>query len=985
MRSSGIKKGLAGSAITALAISGIPLMAGSANAVPLDDQVDAVTLLTGGGEQYANTLSFDNDGTNTTESLVAVAPEGVTSITFQYRRGSTGEWQNVAAPVTRNADGAFATEWTRPNDVRAGDTVELRAVPNTGLGNADSDTLEVVTDQPTVELATEGNLGIYRDPVEGTHSVAVRGTVSDPTGLNDITVFDAVQDATGDSTPGRVGGIQATRGDNGRWTWNGVLEYAANGYQFSPGTEPNQAALTAAIDTDEDTEASSYYVQDVQGVSATPARTNVPDGGTTNATVTVTDQRGNPVAGARVGYTVDDDTSDNTAATDNANAGRTDANGQVTLTGLGRGTYVAYADTNGTAGYQPADVEAQAFTVASYAQQATAVSVAAQPNRNAYDLDELSGTTFTASVDDQQGNGVANQPVQYRWTVDPSAAGPNQSTAWTNAGQTDGDGEVTVPFTTTGITGQPAGTWTLEVRRPNVGGTGLINGQPLTFQAAESEITFAEGANANAPVNGTYTVVGRLALTGAGGANLAGRTVSITETGAGDVSFAPAAQQPNGTTVSGNTATATTDANGEFRVALTDPGVPPNVPPTPDATVVNAVARDLQGQGDVASADAAGQITVNFAQQAEVGSIDVDVEALFDGNPAPGKPVDLDITVRGQGQNGQQGGTLNDVPVTVTVDKGFLSPNAETRDDLALDPENDDAGDLFGVYRDLGQEEQVSTGDAGDQAGVVATIGRDEGFDDDGRVTATITVTAGGVTETETVTFDSRNALNIGELELVRDGDDSDGAAGIGQDVDFNLFARDQFGNLVGDREVTISDDTPRAEVRTDGEFNRTTTDFATSNSAIVATSQNEVVQTLTATLNDAPRTTVDADGDPVTATRTATADSEPISWQPETDQPGNGNGGKKAIVAKMNGKNNGGKRDVIRVKTWKVAAGAKVKVFRIQNGNRKLMQVGRLNKQGGKWFRIGDKNGRKFTKYVAKVVPQPAHKGDMTNVKRVR
>lgn len=973
MRSSGIKKGLAGSAITALAITGVPLMAGTANAVPLDTQVQQLTLLTGDGDE---TLSFADDGTNTTESLVAVAPSGVTSITFQYRRGSTREWQNIGGAVTRNADGAFVTEWTQPGDVRAGDTVELRAVPNTGEANAVTQSATVAAaGQPTVELGTEGDLGYYRDQLDGDGNVAVRGTTSGPT--TDISVTD-------ESNGGTVTGLASTAPQGGGTsTFAGVLKYADDDYPFSAGTEANQVALTAAAATDEDTEASTYYLQTVRTVTATPARTNIPTGGTTSATVVVTDQNGTPVAGANVGFTRDENTTDTTTPVDTQRAGETDANGRVTLTGLGAGTYVVYADTNGSAGLQDADVRAQSFTLGTYQQQPTTVSVAAEPNRNAYDLDELAGTTFTASVDDQQGNGVAGQPVQYRWTVDPAGTGDNQSTDWTNtSGQTNDEGEVEIPFTNPASTQVP-GAYTIEVRRPNVGGTGLITGQPLTFQAAESEITFAEGASANAPVSGTHTVVGRLALTGTGGANLAGRTVTITETGAGDASFAPTAQQPNGTTVSGGTATATTDANGEFRVVLSDPTVAPNVTPTPESTVVNAVAQQLQASDDVATADAEGQITVNFAQQAQVGSIDVAVDSLFEGNPAPGKPVDLDITVRGQGQGGQPGTALGDVPVTVTVDKGFLSPNAETRNDLALDPENDDAGDLFGVYQDLGQQEELSTADAGDAtgtAGVVATIGRDEGFDDDGRVTATITVTAGGVTETRQVTFDSRNALNLEEVELARRGD---GPATVGEDVRFNLFARDQFGNLVGDREATISDDTPEAEISTDGEFNRTTTDFTASNAAVVATSQNEVVQTLTAAINGAPRTTVNAAGDPVAESRTVTAESEPIDWQPETTPPPTDV--KQTIIAKLTGSNNGGKRDVVKVKTRKVAAGAKVKLFRLQNGKRKLMQTATLNKNGAKTFRIGDKNGKGFTTYVAKVQPQKAHKGDLTNQKRVR
>ena len=48
-------------------------------------------------------------------------------------------------------------------------------------------------------------------------------------------------------------------------------------------------------------------------------------------------------------------------------------------------------------------------------------------------------------------------------------------------------------------------------------------------------------------------------------------------------------------------------------------------------------------------------------------------------------------------------------------------------------------------------------------------------------------------------------------------------------------------------------------------------------------------------------------------------------------------------------------------------------------------MQTATLNNNGAKTFRIGDKNGKGFTTYVAKVVPQKAHKGATTNKKRVR
>ncbi len=43
------------------------------------------------------------------------------------------------------------------------------------------------------------------------------------------------------------------------------------------------------------------------------------------------------------------------------------------------------------------------------------------------------------------------------------------------------------------------------------------------------------------------------------------------------------------------------------------------------------------------------------------------------GTPGPGRPVDLDIVAEDK-----DGNDLPDYPVTVSVDKGFLSPNAES-------------------------------------------------------------------------------------------------------------------------------------------------------------------------------------------------------------------------------------------------------------------------------------------------------------------
>ena len=93
---------------------------------------------------------------------------------------------------------------------------------------------------------------------------------------------------------------------------------------------------------------------------------------------------------------------------------------------------------------------------------------------------------------------------------------------------------------------------------------------------------------------------------------------------------------------------------------------------------------------------------------------------------------------------------IDDFPVSFSADKGFFSTDTEDGadnvdvNDLVLDNDNDDEGDLFGFYEDLGANEEVSTGDDGEAGIYVGDQGNDD-FDDDGHPrSARVTVTAGG-------------------------------------------------------------------------------------------------------------------------------------------------------------------------------------------------------------------------------------------------
>lgn len=984
-----MKRGLATVAVSALAVTGLPFLTNAASATPLSDQVGAFRILSQGSDRYANTVSLGTDGTNSTVSLVASGPAAVTSVQFQYATDGV-TFTDVNGILARNADGVFATEWAIPAGVTAGSTVTVKAIRNGGTSVTDTFVVEAAgAGNPAIELATEGELGIYRNPLNNSGNVAVSGTTSANPAPNDIAVFDNDQDYDGAANPGRVNGLTASA-VGGVWQFEGVLVYPGNSYPYSPGVEPNQVALTAAIDFAEDTEASTLYLQQVTSVVATPKQNPVPVGGSTNVTVKVTDNKGEPVAGATVGYLSPDGGDAGTDPDDNPNVGTTNAKGEVTITTLGKGTYTAYVD-EGTAGYQAvSDLEAAPVTITEFVPVNSSLVASTVDGFSNFDVDEVTGAEngddLIATLKDQNGNPVANQPVEYSYTFDPTAAGDNTTTAYLSAGNTNADGKVAIPFTNLGV-----GSYTLNVRRPNVQGTGLLQGTPTTFNVAESEIAWTEGDVAISPVNGTDTYTGRLALTSAGGAALGGRTVVVTWAPGGDAVLS--ATQPAGTTRDGNTqATAVTAADGTFSVSLTDPPPPPLTDPAAENGVLTADATELsEVPGDPANADARDTLNVKFQTQTTVGRVEVDVDTVNGlGDYAPGKPAAVEVTVYADDDDANPANDpkLEDYPVTVAVDKGFLSPDADANDnglsadELVLADGQDDEGDLFGFYEQLGASEDLTTGDSGATSGeadIVAAIERDVDFDDDGLAQMEITVTAGGVTETETVTFDSTSYLNLASVALDRAAGEPTGDVTVGDQVDFRLEAKDQFGNLVGKQTADITDDTAVANVVTDGDFGQTQTDFTTDNNGIRATSPSPVVQTLQARLQNVVATTVDNSGDPDAETRTVTETSDPINWvakPPAEPEP---------ITARLSGKSVGNK-DVLTVKAQARARGAKVVLYR-QIGNGAVERVGKgsLNNRGQLTLRVKDVNGRGFAKYVAIVKATSKTMADQSNLRRMR
>ncbi len=155
---------------------------------------------------------------------------------------------------------------------------------------------------------------------------------------------------------------------------------------------------------------------------------------------------------------------------------------------------------------------------------------------------------------------------------------------------------------------------------------------------------------------------------------------------------------------------------------------------------------------------------------------------------------------------------------------------------------------------------------------------RDADFDDDGLSTMTITVKAGNVTQTRTITFEVKNPINLVDVQLDRAAGEPTGDITVPGDLDFNLFTHDQFHNLAGDQDARITDDSTVADIDTDADFGETRSDFTTSGVGIRAFSDAPTVQTLTASLT-VEKNLVSASDDPIETFETAIGKSDPINW----------------------------------------------------------------------------------------------------------
>ena len=779
MFTSGTKKGLAGSAVTALAIAGLPLLAGPAGAVTHTstlgaDEVDLVS-------PVATTVSAKPDGQNATQRLTAIGGSNVTGVRFEYRIGS-GPWTLIADQTSRNDDGAFAVEWN-PTPIAGSANVTLRA---TGLGPATPDTDElggvtVDNNADTVNVTDGSALDVfqaqYSNDADAGQFAVVEGTSSATGATPSLDFYDPSADAwagQGDSTE------STTPQGSPTGTWRGVLDITD--YDYGNGTD--QVLVKAAGATD-DAESFAINRQQLGTVTAEPTNANVPGSGSAEITITVVDGAGTPIAGAEV------------RREGGAYVGQTDADGQVTTDQDGGTEAYYYANATDSDAFESGlgDKRSEDVTVGQYSPEPSSLE-ATSANGEAFDYDEYDADDIQVQVKDQEGEDVpfaqgAGQTVEYTWTFqafdgDPAA----QETEGTAVVGVDGSANIPLP------TPRPeGGTYTLEAglrANPVTGGGAVDSEQVLQVKAGQADITFDDDEVAGA-AGDSAPVAGTLAL--ADGAGLPGRPITLTYAadGSGDAAF----DQETGDDAA--TREVETGADGSFSATLDDPAAAQGQAQgteTGEVTAETDAYEDPNSPADTDDADASATTDVTFFNDAAPEGAEVAITGL-QGTGKPGAPAYGTVTV-----TDDQDQPVPNVAVRLTVDGDSFFTNG---------PADGRVGQPAGDLQERGQAiTLVTDGDGEVPFGV--GIERSEEFDDDGEATDTVTAKVGDTTDTADVAWSTADPLNGGDVlvDLAADRFQESGVlpkAPVTDDVAYDVKVTDQFGNPVGGEDVAITAD----------------------------------------------------------------------------------------------------------------------------------------------------------------------------------
>ena len=475
----------------------------------------------------------------------------------------------------------------------------------------------------------------------------------------------------------------------------------------------------------------------------------------------------------------------------------------------------------------------------------------------AFDFDEYVDGDITVQVSSSTKGAIDvddARDVKYFWTITPFAtpAAPIRVPATgTSIQSVDLAGEFVVPLPVDQVSGSYTLTATISAGKS---GSATIKGTTLrALKVGNASTTFIDDSPLRTDPGAIHTVKGALKLED--GTGLPGRLIDlgITHGTAGSDPEADAGFVAAPTDVPQDTLQVATLPTGEFAALLADP------------------AEDGQGTelGDVIDAATATTPDVGNADAATT-SLDVDfvtndsppagttavLDAIAGGTPgqafasaltitAPDNTFDTDPTTEGvQGDSDSDRDPVEGQVYTISLDHGFFTTGSGPRPSVVGAP----AGDL----EELGTTLTGITGPDG-QIPFQVGMGRDAGFDDDGKVTATATAVVGGATQTQSSSWDSTNPLN-GRVSVALSAksqqDNPVDPAVAGDRVNYDVLALDQFGNRTGRVaiDLTYTGDIDNWDYSDDSAF----ADF-TASSDIWLTSFEPATIIATGTWEDAP------------------------------------------------------------------------------------------------------------------------------------
>jgi hypothetical protein len=875
MNRSGIKRGLAVSAVSALALAGLGFA--PAQAATVAGGQPALQLYS----QEIGGISTANDGQNTTVTLFAGAPTliggvKVNHFRFYYTDGGVDTQIGVinASDPTEVSGGIGTIEWTNPpSGIGSVDsvTVQARDINNVVLASdtnvVDNENNHPVNDAVSLDGALRSEIGVY----EGAGIFTGQST-----GVLDTDVQVVGPVAAGNNPTVTVAGPTVA----GLTPWAAIATVVGN----DTGDASDEVVVRADVEDgsaseSDDVNAYTLYNQTPTNVTATVAPGDSRYVGQvgdqdTEWLITVTDQKGKPVHGVDVWESRTDGTP-YAAGVGSEGGDDTDAFGQVdtTLDEANMDSLLApFIDQD-----PASDIQATYYTVdlnndGNYDNGIDKIVRVDQTNlpQNANGIalksslgpaiDDDETTQVTATITDAGGNPIADLTPTVQVTeeniTDGTADVYNVPAADTNA-----NGETTFPVGG-GDNGDQVN-YNVKVTT-NTGALGQI-----AIESDNASAIWDDEPTAQALAGTDTTEAGVLALPS--GSILAGRNIAITLTQSPDTNgpaaggllgnaiLSPQAEQPAGTIRGGDLiASATTSATGTFAVKVDDPALP-NGEELND--ILTAAPTGLGGDAvsalDLDWLRSVTPVRVNIYQ----GTGTSDTDGLPSGFGGALRPGGLGLAnVRAYNSDDVE---LSDVDVSMTIDQGFF---VDPTDPFEATPAPGAPVD----FKSAGKSITVNTGGS-DDGEMLVNIERNTGFDDNGLVSDKLRASVASVNDTHDFTWSTQNvplnpratdplvvALSADQdssiLPKARAGDTEYNLApgdGSGQVVSYDVSAYDQFGNPV-EQDIDVTDDTPVADF---DHPNGDDSQYKLSQPAIDAYADSATTQSLEVELDQAVKT----------------------------------------------------------------------------------------------------------------------------------